>query len=87
MGPGVATPLYNTPLERAHVVTALYPRVTIIIVTRCNFTQRPHVDNSVTRACSAARALETRGRCVKLEVDSLKFDRRKQRCLPKEESQ
>jgi len=58
--------------------------------TRCNFTQRPRVANSVhvrTCACSAARTLETRGRCVKLEVDSLKFDRRKQRCLPKEESQ
>ena len=50
--------------------------------TRCNFTQRPRVANCVrgrTCACSVARALETRGWCVKLEVDSLKLDRRKQK--------
>ena len=38
------------------------------LVTRCNFTQGPRVANCVRVrkcACSAARALETRGRCVK----------------------
>ena len=60
------------------------------ILTRCKFTQKPRVANCVrvrTCTCSAGLALVTRGWCTKPEVDSLKFDRREQRCLPKEVSQ
>ena len=61
--------------------------ILVTLITRCKFTQKPRVANCVrvrTYACSAAHALVTCGWCVKLEVNSLKFDRRKQRCLPKE---
>ena len=59
------------------------------INTRCQFTQKPCVANCVivrTCACSVADALVTWMMCD-ARVDSLKFDKRKQRCLPKEASQ
>jgi len=63
-GKGQAATSNKDCTKNVNTCRQIYPNSNTNITTRCNFTQRPRVANCVrvrTCACSAARALETRG--------------------------